>query len=216
MKRFAFEHLYDWLNSNDRKPLVLRGARQVGKSTLIKLFAENFKLDLIEVNCEKTKLKSVRDDNFKLENLVEEIEFISNKKIKKTTILFLDEIQADPLAIQFLRYFYEERPEIAVVCAGSLLELTLAQNEISFPVGRVSFYYLGPMTFCEYLCAIDKEELANKILKEEIQEFHHQTLLDEFKKFMFIGGMPKAIFTYSQTKNLRDVSDVHRLSLIHI
>ncbi len=205
MKRIPEDDLKSWYRSQDRKPLILRGARQVGKSTLVRLFAENSGLDLIEINLEKKQFQSLKTQQFEIENWMIEIEAIAKKRIHKKTLIFVDEIQAQVKALAMLRYFYEERPDIAVICAGSLLEITLHSEEVSFPVGRVSFMWIGPMTFGEFLMAQGLGDLYQRLLGNTLLEFHHQMLLDELKKYYFIGGMPKSIKTYIETKTLIEV-----------
>lgn len=119
------------------------------KSTLARLFCEKYKLDLIEINLEKIKLKSTQKEDFDLNSTLDEIQIRAKKNVTQQSLLFFDEIQDDPVLLSRLRYFYEERPDIAVIAAGSLLELTIHSKNFSFPVGRVQFYHLGPMTFTE-------------------------------------------------------------------
>jgi predicted AAA+ superfamily ATPase len=208
MKRIDEETLKSWYQSYDRKPLILRGARQVGKSTLVRLFAENEKLDLIEFNLEKKTFFSLKTDSFELRDWLLEMESISRKKIGEKSLIFIDEIQNQPNAISKLRYFYEERPDIAVISAGSLLEITLHQQEISFPVGRISQFWLGPMTFGEFLMADRHNDLYQILINNQLKEFHHPILLEELKKFYFIGGMPKSIQTYLDTDSFIEVRKI--------
>ncbi len=208
MKRKYTQTLNSWFKRSDRKPLILRGARQVGKSTLVRIFAEEFKLDLLEINLEKNKFKSLEKDNFKIDDWIVEIELICQKKITSRSLLFLDEIQAQPIAISRLRYFYEERSSIAVVTAGSLLEIALHQNEISFPVGRVSYLWVSPMSFTEYLDAVNLSRYKEMILDNKIPEFAHQHIQDEVKKYFYIGGMPKAVQTYIDSKSFLAVREI--------
>lgn len=210
MYRYAEEFLKKWCSQKDRKPLVIRGARQVGKSTVVRNFAKNNSYELIEINLEITELKSFQTKTFVIENLIQEIEIKFKTKITSKTILFFDEIQALPVAVERLRYFYEKMPQIKVVAAGSLLEIILNQSEISFPVGRVSFYHLGPMTFTEFLMAIGQKKQAELILKNKVPDYLHDDLLNELKKFYYIGGMPKAIFNYQQTNSLLVVRETQR------
>ncbi|MDD4975350.1 MAG: AAA family ATPase [Bacteriovorax sp.] len=205
MKRVYEYDLEEWYQTNDRKPLILRGARQVGKSTLVRLFAQNLGLDLIEINLEKKQFQSLKAEQFDIQDWVIEIESIAKKKVHQKTLIFIDEIQAQVKALAMLRYFYEERPEIAVISAGSLLEIALHNEEVSFPVGRVSFMWIGPMTFGEYLMAQGSNDLYQRILENNLLDFHHQMLLDELKKYYFIGGMPKSIKTYIETKSFIEV-----------
>ncbi len=210
MKRFAENQLLSWFKSKNRKPLILRGGRQVGKSTLVRLFATQQGLDLVEVNLELTKLKTLQKENLVITQVISEIESLTNKRLSEGSLLFFDEIQAQPKAIEALRYFYELVPDKVIICAGSLLELVLGQTEIAFPVGRVSFYYLGPMTFCEFLLAQGRTSYVQQILNNQIEEFSHEGLIEELKKYFFVGGMPRAVLTYSESQSLLEVSAVHR------
>lgn len=208
MKRVYENDLEKWYHGHDRKPLILRGARQVGKSTLVRLFAERIGADLIEINLEKRSFKSLLTEHFDIHDWIIEIESIARKKIQNKTIIFIDEIQVQIKALAMLRYFYEERPDIAVISAGSLLEIALHNEEVNFPVGRVSFMWIGPMTFGEFLMAQGHDDLYQRILSNELLELHHQMLLDELKKYYFIGGMPKAIKTFLETKSLIEVRNI--------
>lgn len=143
MRRRAEADLKKWYDSKSRKPLILRGARQVGKSTLVRNFAQLNGLELIEINFEMLNLQSAKD-SLDIHPILSEIEYITKKKIKNNTLLFLDEIQDQPRMITSLRFFKEEKPDLAIIAAGSLLEFALSDNEISFPVGRIQFYHLSP------------------------------------------------------------------------
>jgi len=158
LSRTAENHLSYWYAKKRRKPLVLRGARQVGKSTLVRRFSEINNLILNEVNLER---HLYLDDVFKtldIETIIRELEALTGKNIQAPdSILFLDEIQATPHALQALRYFYEEKPDIPLISAGSLLEFTLADHHFSMPVGRIEYYHLGPMTFKEFIAAVEPE-----------------------------------------------------------
>lgn len=208
MERLALEDLKKWFTAKDRKPLVLRGARQVGKSTLVRLFCEKAKLKLMVLNFEKNKLNHLEEPQFKIQSLIDEIELLLGTGITKDTLLFLDEIQEQPQMIKLLRYFYEERPDIPVIAAGSLLELVLKKNAISFPVGRVHFYYLGPMTFFEFLIANGETILVEQLGRKKISETAFQMAKSYFKKYLYIGGMPKAVQTFVNTKSMLEVREV--------
>jgi predicted AAA+ superfamily ATPase len=210
MKRLALSALSKWVNEPDRKPLILRGARQVGKSTLVRLLAQEAGLDLIEINLENTNFAALAKDNFVLTDWLTEIELKANKRFNEKTLLFLDEIQQNPKALQKLRYLYEERPDLLVIAAGSLLDLLLHREEISFPVGRVSFFWLGPMTFSEYLLAAGRETLAQAVQENKIPAIAHDILIEELKKYFFIGGMPKAVLEATRSGSLLAARTVHR------
>jgi hypothetical protein len=154
--RNAIKYLDRWLTKKRRKPLILRGARQVGKSTLVRMFAKSANLTLREINLERHLFL---DDIFKtldMDIIIRELEALVRNPINVPgSLLFLDEIQATPHALQSLRYFYEEYPDFPVIAAGSLLEFTLADHSFSMPVGRVEYYHLYPLSFREFLVVIE-------------------------------------------------------------
>ncbi|OFZ16570.1 MAG: hypothetical protein A2X86_12300 [Bdellovibrionales bacterium GWA2_49_15] len=197
MERIADQALLRWAKSKNRKPLVIRGARQVGKSTLVRNFCRKQKLDLIEINLEKyLYLDEVFQTN-DIKSIISNIEDISKHKISKNSLLFLDEIQAVPHAMQALRYFFEDKKELAVVAAGSLLEFTLNDHSYSMPVGRIEYLHMGPMTFSEFLLA-KKENFIFKRLQEirdvkEISDSLHEQCTQLLREFYFVGGMPEAV-----------------------
>ncbi|GIL17928.1 MAG: hypothetical protein FMNOHCHN_03618 [Ignavibacteriaceae bacterium] len=209
MFRYAENELTEWLTDKGRKPLVLRGARQVGKSTLVRNFTQNAKRELIEVNLEKIQLKSLKNEEINLKNLITEIEDRLNQEITNKTILFLDEIQAQPGIFKYLRYFYEERPDIPVLAAGSLLEFYLSEFEISVPVGRIQYFFLGPMTYFEFLLALNKKLLIKRLESpSELTPVQHAEALKLFQEYLFIGGMPAAVKSYVQDQNFKKVRQI--------
>ncbi len=213
MIRLVENSLKEWIKSYRRKPLIIRGARQVGKSTLVRLFAKNAGLDLIEINLERYLYLDDIFKKFDLNAIIKELEGISQKSITANTLIFLDEIQATPNAIACLRYFYEDTPEIPIIAAGSLLEFTLSKHSFSMPVGRVDYRHLGPMTFNEYLMNIYPDLLKHISTAQEIEnmpEITHNKLVDKFKEYLFVGGMPEAVLAYKETNSLTAVQSVHR------
>ena len=155
--------LYNWNKQNNRKPLILRGARQVGKSTLVKILAKELGLQLAEINLERHKLLVPIFKTFDLSQIVPALESICGHYLDdERSLLFLDEIQEAPHAIAALRYFYEDRPNLRVIAAGSLLEFVLADHNFSMPVGRVEYHWVRPMSFVEFLRARGEEFLADK------------------------------------------------------
>lgn len=208
MKRKAEADLNSWYIKKDRLPLIIRGARQVGKSTLVRIFSETNGLNLIELNLEKIKLNSVLQDGFSIQDLLDEIQLKTKKRIDSTTILFFDEVQESPQLLKYLRYFYEERPDIAVVAAGSLLEIALKKEDFSFPVGRVEFYHLGPMSFSEFLWATGNSFLYEKIEQRDFSRSVVQEAKKQLVNYYYIGGMPKAVKTYVESGSLVPVRDI--------
>ncbi|OFZ26978.1 MAG: hypothetical protein A2381_20350 [Bdellovibrionales bacterium RIFOXYB1_FULL_37_110] len=208
MKRIAEDFLVKWYKKKTRMPLIIRGARQVGKSTLVRLFCQNNNLDLIEINLEIVKFRTLEERELNLENLIDEIQLKFKKKISSQTILFFDEIQESPELLKAFRYFYEQHANIPLIAAGSLLELTLHNEKFSFPVGRVEFYHLGPMTFSEYLWATNNHLLEEKLGRLEFNQHNHDLFLKELVKYYYIGGMPKAIKTYIESQSLFPVREI--------
>ncbi len=214
MHRRQLEFLANWLQRKNRKPLIVRGARQVGKSTLIELFAKQHSLSLQNINLERfPELASV----FSTKNphkIITQLEFLPGiPASNENTLLFLDEIQAVPPAIPALRYFYEDTPKLPVISAGSLLEFALSEHQFSMPVGRVQYLHMGPMYFSEFLLAIGEEKLADFILNYRygtlIPDVVHQRLLALLRTYYFVGGMPEAVAVFADTQSYREVSEVH-------
>ena len=154
MKRLGEDTLHRWLTARRRKPLVLRGARQVGKTTLVRRFAAAAGMALCEVNLERHLYLDRVFESLDTGRILRELEMLGGTRLDRA-ILFLDEVQATPHALPALRYLYEDRPDLPVVAAGSLLEFTLAEHGFSMPVGRIQYLHLGPLTFREFLAAVD-------------------------------------------------------------
>jgi predicted AAA+ superfamily ATPase len=215
MKRFAEQYLEEWHVSSYRKPMIVRGARQVGKSTMIRQFAKSRGLTLHEVNLERhVTLSSIFATNDP-QKIVQELAYIcGNGPIEGgESLLFLDEIQAVPEAIAALRYFYEELPGLPVIAAGSLLEFTLSDHSFSMPVGRIQYLFLEPMSFEEVLMALGKDTLLS-LLKSYTLTDHfpltaHRQLLELQRLYLLVGGMPEAIHRYKETESFTQVFDVH-------
>lgn len=214
MKRFAEKYLINWYPKIRRKPLILRGARQVGKSTLVRNFAEKLGLVLNEVNLEQHLYLDTIFKSLDVDIIIRELNALFGRNIQSPgAILFLDEIQATPHAIQALRYFYEEKPDIPVISAGSLLEFALADHHFSMPVGRIEYYHLGPMTFGEFLTAVEpglNRYLSEFRIHKAIPETAHKKLLKRQREFLFVGGMPEAVDAFVQENSLAEATKVHR------
>ena len=205
MKRLVEREMLDWKESNRRKPLIIRGARQVGKTWLVENLLANGFDSLAKVDLEERKDLHVHfSGNLDPKGIVEVLEITTGKIVPGRTLLFLDEIQACPRAIMALRYFYEKMPQLHVVAAGSLLEF--AFDEISFPVGRVQYLHVCPMTFYEYLLAIGKQSMAELAIKpqEAVPEASQQMILAELKKYFLVGGMPECVKVYRDSGSLLD------------
>ena len=213
MKRDHSSFLVDWLNSNARKPLVIRGARQVGKTWLIRDLAESMQRKLIELNFEKRPdLGSLFSSNEPKEIIVN-IAASQGDIEPSNAILFLDEIQAAPHLLAKLRWFAEEMPELAVVAAGSLLDFALTDHEFSMPVGRISYMYLEPLSFEEFLQATGRQGLRTYLktyhLNKEIPTALHRGLIAAVKEYLVIGGMPAAVLSWANDKNLKTINQIH-------
>jgi len=203
MKRLAEKQLISWKDSPRRKPLIIRGARQVGKTWLVdNVLARQFN-SYIKVDLEKRRdLHPLFSGNLDPRGIVSHLELAVGRIVPGKTLLFFDEIQACPRAIMALRYFYEEMPELHVVAAGSLLEF--AFGEISVPVGRIQYLHLHPMTFYEYLLAQGREQMAEYSIKsqDKVAAPAQAMILEELKSYFFVGGMPECIKTYHDTGSM--------------
>lgn len=210
MKRIADDYLVKWKSDERRKPLLIRGARQIGKTFTIAGFGKNHFENFIKIDFEREPgLKQIFDLDLNPRRICNEIEIIKNIKIVTgKTLLFFDEIQECGNAIMSLRYFYEEMPELHIIATGSLLEFAL--SDISFPVGRIQFYNMFPLNFSEYLAATGKENLQKLIDKEpkNLSTNIHELLNRELKNYFFIGGMPECVKTYIRTNSIVECSEV--------
>ena len=208
-KRKILEKLEEWENADRHKPLILRGARQVGKTTLVNEFGSHFE-NYLYFNMERNENVKLFEMDINIDDLVSML-FASLGKIKKDgkTLIFIDEIQNSPKTIALLRYFYEQRPDLYVVAAGSLLE-NLIDVKVSFPVGRVQYLALRPCSFYEFLGAINKNDLlAILSQKPELTVAFHEQLMHQFNQYAIIGGMPEAIQQYAETKDVVAIEDVY-------
>ncbi len=201
-----------WRGEERRKPLVVRGARQVGKTTLVESFGRTHFEELVAVDLERSRsLHRVFEGDLDAHRLLSELRLLLDRDlVPGRSLLFFDEIQACPRALMALRYLYEEVPELHVIAAGSLLEFALDANP--FPVGRVRFLEVHPMGFAEFLCARGRGRLA-ALLDEPPRPLPvavHRSLLEEVRTFFFVGGMPEAVKTFVDTGSLRGVTQVHR------
>lgn len=213
--REALKFLDKWRIKKDRKPLIIRGARQVGKTTLINIFAKDFK-QYIYLNLELPDERMIFENKRNFEEVIDSLFFLKEGgKNEPDTLIFIDEIQNSPEAVKYLRYFFEMKPEIAVIAAGSLLE-TLIEKDISYPVGRVEFLALRPFSFHEYLNAVEEKNSLSAIDTVPFPEYAHDKLLSLFKKYALIGGMPEIIKNYALNNNLLEVKEIiHNLVLTY-
>lgn len=215
MKRHYIDDLSSWYQQSNRKPLVIRGARQVGKTWLVREFARQEGCELIEVNFERSPeyvslFKSTSPDT-----ILSNLEKLMGRRIERQkTLLFLDEIQKAPEAFANLRWFHEEKSDIAVIATGSLLDFTLQDHEFSMPVGRISYLFMEPMNFKEFLHAQNESLLADHIGSfqpgSELPDALHRKLGGLFKDYIVIGGMPAATQSWSDHRSVIEVNKIHR------
>ena len=213
MYREAADFLQNWKARKNRKPLIIRGARQVGKTFLVEQFASDFDV-FIKINFEENpEYKELFQTN-NVKTILENLSFEFTTKIEaKRTLLFLDEIQACPEAIPALRYFYGKVPELYLIAAGSLLDHVLNDLNYPMPVGRVEFLYVHPLSFKEFLIAGGESLLVNYLssynVNMTITSLVHEKLLKLLRTYFFVGGMPEAVKTYFETSDLMEVERVH-------
>jgi len=221
MKREITQLFSEWKQRKNRKPLIVRGARQVGKTYAIEQFGKEEFDNYIKINLEESpELKSLFKEN-KPGTIIQELSVLFNTDIKNgQTLLFIDEIQSCAEAIVSLRYFYEQMPELHVIAAGSLLDHTLNEMKLPMPVGRVEFCYMQPMNFKEFLWALEEIKLTEYLekftFKTTISEAVHKKLLDLLRYYIFVGGMPEAVKVFVETKKLIDIERVHHSILMSL
>jgi predicted AAA+ superfamily ATPase len=207
--RQLLSELEKWRLNKPRKPLIIRGARQVGKTTLVNQFAKQYE-QYIYLNLELAEDKEPFENFTTIENLLNTLFFLKNKTLtkKSTTLIFIDEIQQVPKALNTLRYFYELAPDISVIAAGSMLE-TLFDKNISFPIGRVEYKVIRPVSFTEFLSAIGETAALEQITKVPIAAFAQTKLLSLFHTYALIGGMPEVIHHYATHKDLVTLAPIY-------
>ena len=213
MKRDLYNELLKWKDHPDRKPLVLQGARQVGKTYLIKEFGENEFKQMIVLNCDKDpRIAEIFDHGFRTDRILRDIEVLTGQKIiAGETLLFLDEIGEAPKALAALKYFCEDAPQYHVIAAGSLLGLAIHQG-VSYPVGKTDELKLYPVSFPEFIRAKDGEDLYVRITKGPLEELAGLgTLLKEtLREYYFTGGMPEVVREYLKGRDNRELRDTQK------
>ena len=208
-RRNIISKLEAWKQDKKHKPLILRGARQVGKTTVVNEFGSQFD-NYLYFNLERNENAKLFEMEIPLDDLVNML-YASVGKVKKegTTLVFIDEIQNSPKTIALLRYFYEQRPDLYVIAAGSLLE-NLVDVKVSFPVGRVQYLALRPCSFSEFLGAIGKYNLLAVLSqKAEYTVAFHEQLMHLFNQYAIVGGMPEAVQQYAETQDVIGIEDVY-------
>jgi len=200
--RRILHHFDGWKESSRRKPLILRGARQVGKTTAVEMFAKSFDR-FISLNLEKSEESRLFSREMPIRDLFQAILLFKKAPgTGKRVLLFLDEIQNAPEAVRSLRYFFEEMPEIHVIAAGSLLEIALTQKQIGIPVGRVQHAFMYPLTFAEFLEATGESRALETIRTIPVPSFAVPQLMALFHRYALIGGMPEIVAHYAESRDI--------------
>ena len=216
MYRYAMENLREWKNRKNRKPLIIEGARQVGKTWLMKEFGRLEYTNTVYINFDSnSRMAELFSDDLDITRIIRGIEIYTGKKINnENTLIIFDEVQEVPKALSSLKYFYENAPEYHVVCAGSLLGIAL-HGGTSFPVGKVEFMKLYPMSFREFLTATGKEQYVDLLEQKELQMIlsFKQIYVDALKEYYYVGGMPEAVLNYSQEQDLKAVRNIQDMIL---
>jgi len=215
MKRQLYKTLLEWKRSSTRKPLLLQGARQVGKTYLVNTFGKNEYSDFIYLNFEQyPNLKTLFTGNLNPKNIINNISlYIGRKVTSEDTLIFFDEIQAAQDALTSLKYFCEQAPEYHLIAAGSLLGVSVGKQS-SFPVGKVNFMRLYPMSFSEYLTAFGEELLLEKLTNieiiEQLPEILHNKLQSHLKMYLYLGGMPEVLQNYLENNDIVSVRIIQK------
>ena len=213
MYRIAIEKLLKWKQSKRRKPLIIEGARQVGKTWLMKEFGRQAYEDTVYINFDSnSRMAELFAPDLDTERLIMGLELYAGRKIDpEKSLLIFDEVQEVPRALTALKYFYENAPQYNIVCAGSLLGIALHQGT-SFPVGKVDFLKLYPLSFNEFLRAIGEERFAELLDKRDFQMItsFRQMYIDALKQYYFVGGMPEAVQSFAENKDFNEVREIQR------
>lgn len=213
MYRFAIENLYKWKESKYRKPLIIEGARQVGKTWLMKEFGKNAYKDTVYINFDaNSRMAELFSVDMNPQRIILGIELYAGRKIDPdNTLLIFDEVQEVPRALSSLKYFCEDAPQYHIICAGSLLGIAL-HSGTSFPVGKVNFLKLYPLSFKEFLMATGNERFAELLSQHDYEMItaFKQTYIDALKHYYFVGGMPEAVLHFSENQDFNEVREIQR------
>jgi len=209
-QRKILHHLERWASQKNRKPLILRGARPVGKTTAVDLFSKGFN-QYLYLNLEKKEEADLFNRNLSIEDLINVLFLVKNLPPKNDkTLLFIDEIQNSPKAVAMMRYFYESAKHIHVVAAGSLLESMIGKEQVSFPVGRVQYLFMYPLTFEEFLMAADENEAAKLYNTLPFPSFAHSKMIQLFHQYCLIGGMPEIVKEYIEHQDIVSLTPLYQ------
>ncbi len=215
MKRDLYEELCQWQRDPNRRPLLVRGARQVGKTYLVEEFGRREFVSLITLNFEKNPEYKDIFNSLEPVDILEKIVLFSGKRVEPgKTLLFLDEVQDCPRAIMAMRYFFEEVPALHVIAAGSLVEFTLESENFRVPVGRIQYIYLFPMSFGEFIEALGEKELRNHIWDHKnlptLPDSLNVKLNEYIRKYFILGGMPAVVQEYCETGDMLSCQRIQR------
>lgn len=217
MYRIAIEKLFKWKESKNRKPLIIEGARQVGKTWLMKEFGRQAYSDTVYINFDSnSRMSDLFSSDLNTTRLVMGLELYVGHKINpENTLLIFDEVQEVPRALASLKYFYENAPQYHIVCAGSLLGIALHEGT-SFPVGKVDFLKLYPLSFKEFMMATGQERFVELLDKQDFQMINSfkETYIDALKQYYFVGGMPEAVQSFADNKDFNEVRDIQKRILM--
>ncbi len=208
--RVIIGNLRAWAQGQERKPLVLRGARQVGKTSAVNIFAQEFD-HYIYLNLELEEDAVLFANDLAIEELIQAIFFAKNiHRNAGRTLLFIDEIQNSPQAVAMLRYFFESAPDLYVIGAGSLLEVMIGKQQISFPVGRVQYLFMYPLTFAEFLAALSEDQALAAYNTVPLPAYAQEKMLKLFHQYTMLGGMPEVIKIFARSRDLLDLRPVYQ------
>lgn len=218
MERLLMKDLVEWKNKSRRKPLVIHGARQVGKTWIMKEFGKRYYENCVYISFDNNeRMKHTFELDFDIDRIISALKIESGCNFEvKNTLLIFDEIQEVPKAMTALKYFYENAPEYAIVAAGSLLGMALHEGT-SFPVGKVDFMNLYPLNFREFLMAVGEIPLAELLGKKDydLQNTFSGKYTDLLRKFYYVGGMPEAVQTFIDTDDLKEVRNIQKELLLY-
>jgi len=213
MIRLALQQLLKWKEKKNRKPLIIEGARQVGKTWLMKEFGKQAYHETVYINFDSNlRMQNLFSTDLDVKRIVMGLElYVGHKIDPSNTLLIFDEVQEVPRALSSLKYFYENAPEYHIVCAGSLLGIAL-HNGTSFPVGKVDFLKLYPLSFREFLLATERDQYADLLIKKDIAMItaFKDIYIESLKQYYYIGGMPEVVQSFVDNRDFNEVRDIQR------